>query len=273
MATVVASFLGYTGYEQISNNCKISNDTQKIDSPDAVNVDSSIDPLPVTIEKPVTQPFQLIGYGIRQVTFLHMNVYALGLYIAKEDLSLVKQIFNSRYLESLYEKPNPELSQKEALEKALEDNKLSTVLIENLLNAGVRFTARICALRNTDLSHLRDGFVRTIKNSDRYKEIMKQNDEQSEKLAKGVDELRSVMNSHRMKAYRNSRVFMEIIDQGKIRISVKIWDRNHFRDPVVMGIVEEPLVSKLLFSCYLSGANPLVGNVRKTAAENLVSMF
>lgn len=202
-----------------------------------------------------------------------MNVYALGIYIAKEDLSKVKQIFNSKFLESLYEKPDPTLSQKEALSAALKDDKLSTVLIGNLLGSGIKMTARICALRNTDLSHLRDGFVRTIKNSQYYKDIMEEGGQRADDLNKGLEELRSVMNSHHMKAYKNSRVFMEIIEGGKIKVTVKVWDKQTFRKPVDMGIVHEPLVSRLLFLCYLSGPKPLVKEVRDTADENFVSMF
>ena len=230
---------------------KVHSDSKPAPNPASVNVDRSIDPLPKTITEPLTTTFQLLGYGIRMVTFLGMKVYALGVYIAKEDLVKVQHVFNSRFLETLYEKKDKNtkesLTQKQALEKALEDDKLSIVLIDNLLNSGVKMTARICALRNTDLSHLRDGFVRTIKNSEYYKQIMKEGGERAEKLSLGLDELRRVMNSHHMKAYRNSRVFVEIIEGGKMRITVKVWDQNRFWDPVHMGVVQEPLVSRLLF--------------------------
>lgn len=258
------------------NSKIVHNDTDPAPKPASVNIDSSIDPLPKVIKDPLTATFQLLGYGIRTVTFLGMKVYALGVYIAKDDLAKVREVFNSRFLETLYEKdkdPKVTMTQKQALKKALEDDKLSVVLIDNLLNAGVRMTARICALRNTDLSHLRDGFVRTIKNSQYYKDIMKEGGERAEKLTQGLDELRRVMNSHHMKAYRNSRVFVEIIEGGKMRITVKVWDQNQFWDPVHMGVVQEPLVSRLLFLCYLSGPNPLVPAVRKTAAESLASLF
>ncbi|VEU22659.1 DEKNAAC103495 [Brettanomyces naardenensis] len=270
-AASLSVLLGYTTYKW--TDLSIKNDSDTSTGNDSVSVDSSIDPLPLTIDDPLTTEFQLLGYGVRNVTFLHMKVYALGLYIAKDDLSLVKRILSSKFLESLYEKPNPELSQKEALKVALDDDKMSEVLVENLLNSGVRFTARICALRNTDLSHLRDGFIRTIKNSEKYKQIMKQDDDESLRLSDGLDSLRAVMNSHHMKAYQNSRVFMEIIQDGKIRVTARVYDRYHFRDPVLLGIVDEPLVSKLLFLCYLSGPKPLVRDVRDSSAESLVSMF
>lgn len=238
----------------------------------AISVDSSIDPFPIFQGDPLLTTHQLLGWGIRKVSFLRMKVYALGLYIAKEDLPLTKQILGSAFLQNVYEGKHPDATQKEALEAGLEDGKTSEILIDNLLTSGVKFTARICPLRNTDLSHLRDGFIRTIRNSDACKQMMKEEDT-AEHITLGLEQLRKVMNSHKMKAYKNSRVYMEIIDQGKLRVTVKVWDSNHFRDVVQMGVVEEPIISRLLFRAYLSGDNPLSKDARDQVAESLVALF
>lgn len=244
---------------------------------DSVSVVSSVDPLPTKITAPLSTTFDLIGYGIREVSFLKFQVYALGLYIAEDDLKLVKQIFSSKFIESFYEDiqhaTTPE-EHKENLSRALNDPCVSNVLIRNLLTSGVRFTARICAVRNTDLSHLRDGFIRTIKNNPNYSKLMKSEDETvGERITKGLEDLRDTFNTAKMSAKKNSLVFMEIDENQHIKVTVEAIKKagtSERGQPVVLGTVKEPLVTELLFESYAGAEKPLIKSVQAITSQSIV---
>lgn len=244
---------------------------------DTVSVVSSVDPLPTKLTAPLSTTYDLIGYGIREVSFLKFQVYALGLYIAEDDLKLVKQILNSKFIESFYEDiqhaTTPE-EHKENLSRALNDPSVSNILIRNLLTSGVRFTARICAVRNTDLSHLRDGFIRTIKNNPNYGKLMKSEDETvGEKITKGLEDLRDTFNTAKMSAKKNSLVFMEIDENQHIRVTVEAIKKagtSERGQPVVLGTVKEPLVTQLLFESYAGAEKPLIKSVQAIASQSIV---
>lgn len=256
----IASFTAYTAFTTLHSD----------DSTTTISVYSGVDPLPKQISSPLSTDFELIGYGIREVTFLRMKVYALGLYIAKEDIPLVKTIFNSKFIESFYEdvECNDIQSHKQHLSNALSDPKISNILIKNLITSNVRFTARICAIRNTDLSHLRDGFIRTIRNNPNYSVLMK-DETTGDKITHGIDSLRDAFNSVRMSAKKNSRVYMEV--DGNQHINIIVHPEGS-KSPTFIGTMNEPLVTQLLFESYLGAQKPLVQAVQNTATASLVDL-
>lgn len=268
--------LGATGVT-LSTVYFLSKSLQSDDATDSVSVINSVDALPMTVKEPLQTNYDLIGYGIREVSFLKFKVYALGLYIAHDDVPLVSSILNSKFLESFYEddvnSENQNKKHSENLSVALSDPNVSNILIKNLISSGVRFTARICAIRNTDLSHLRDGFIRTIKNNPNYKKIMKEKDQnEANRVIHGLDELRDVFNSAKVSARKNSLVYMEIDENQYIRVSVQTADKNgKHNEPRFIGTVHEPLVTELLFESYLGAEKPLVKSVQETCKNSLVT--
>lgn len=242
------------------------------DDLETVVVSSKVSPFPVHIKSPLIESSTLIGHGIREVSFLRMQVYALGLYIADSDKQLVSKVLHSKFLESFYEKPIGELTppcegdnERHSINvhSALNDKNISTILIDSLLDAGVRFSARICAIRNTDLSHLRDGFVRTICNNPNYSKLLHdpEREAEAERIVAGLDELRAVFNSApRGKTKKNEIVFVELCQEGALRVVAGTKE---------LGIVHEPLVGRLLFEGYLSAEKPLVPRVQQGCAESL----
>ncbi|KAG0679148.1 Altered inheritance of mitochondria protein 18 mitochondrial [Pichia californica] len=257
-----------------------NNNIQSDDNKDSIVVFKSVDPLPIKITTPLSTTYDLIGYGIREVSFLKFKVYALGLYIAEDDLKLVKKIFNSKFIETFYEDINKIESidkHKENLSRALNDPQISNILIRNLLSSGVRFTARICAIRNTDLSHLRDGFIRTIKNNPNYSKYMKSEDESiGERITNGLDDLRNAFNSAKMTAKKNSLVFMEIDENQFLKITIETISKSNTNErnkPLCIGTIKEPLIVELLFESYAGAEKPLVQSVQTLTAENLVKLI
>ncbi|KAJ5679020.1 hypothetical protein N7462_007264 [Penicillium macrosclerotiorum] len=119
--------------------------------------------------------YQLLGLGIRSVSFLSIQVYVVGLYVAKADITELQQ----RLVHTAVHPPTddaaaisgagadaatslvpPERAQlKELLlDPARGDAAWTAVLKDD----GIRTAFRIVPTRNTDFMHLRDGWVRGI---------------------------------------------------------------------------------------------------------------
>ncbi|KAF8418825.1 chalcone-flavanone isomerase-domain-containing protein [Tirmania nivea] len=81
--------------------------------------------------------YVLLGWGVRTVSFLRVQVYVAGLYIHRGDLPLLHR--------RLLAGPAPPTSAAAAL-----------------MGPPVRTLLRIVPVRNTDWAHLRDGFVRAV---------------------------------------------------------------------------------------------------------------
>ncbi|ODV83884.1 hypothetical protein CANARDRAFT_188530, partial [[Candida] arabinofermentans NRRL YB-2248] len=236
-----------------------------------ISVDSSVDPFPKVInggdgDGDLKTDFELLGYGIRTVTFLKMKVYALGIYIANEDKPIVEKTQGTTTTTTT-------TTHQDHLKLALQDSKLSVLLIDNLLNSGVKLTARIVPVRNTDFNHLRDGLIKSIKSNPKYKELV--NDGFSDELlSSGLDELRSAFGKVKMTAYKNSQLYLELIENGKLRLSFKQYNVSlkKFENSFEMGVVCEPLISKLLFLSYLSGDKPLSEPTRNQSIEGFINI-
>ncbi|CDK30062.1 unnamed protein product [Kuraishia capsulata CBS 1993] len=213
----------------------------------SITVDSSVPPFPTSLD--LASKYELLGYGSRSVTFLKFKVYALGIYINQQDISKIKQIWTPAYLKSV-NSPN--------LEESLKNPNLSTILIDKLLTSGVRFTAKITPVRNTDFNHLRDGLVKSAMAHPMAKEASNAN-----AVAEGLDQLRAIFNSKKGSAPKGTNLFLETLADGKLRISYQ--DKQ-------MGIVEEPLVSRLLFLQYLSGKSPLSEQTRESSISGLLKV-
>ncbi|MCJ1284152.1 Altered inheritance of mitochondria protein 18 mitochondrial [Xylographa opegraphella] len=108
------------------------------------------------------EPYQLVGLGIRTVSFLSIQVYVVGLYIATSDIAtlqarLVRAAAGAETASTLV------AGEKEELRAALLDPLRSEELWDGVLReGGIRSVLRIVPTRNTDFAHLRDGWVRGI---------------------------------------------------------------------------------------------------------------
>ena len=117
--------------------------------------------LPAGIGIAQEEEYQLLGLGIRKVSLFKIQVYVVGLYVAKSDLGrlqeeLVKASVGSG-ASTLVQ------GEKQELRKTLLDGDGSTKIWgEVLKEGGVRSAVRIVPTRNTNFSHLRDGWIRGI---------------------------------------------------------------------------------------------------------------
>ncbi|EAW08124.1 chalcone isomerase domain-containing protein [Aspergillus clavatus NRRL 1] len=124
------------------------------------------------------EEYQLLGLGIRTVSFLQVQVYVVGLYVAKSDISALQQ----RLVRTAVHPPGAAdghgvvvnttgatsatslvSTERQALKDLLLDPERGEAVWNAILrDDGLRTAFRIVPTRNTDFLHLRDGWVRGI---------------------------------------------------------------------------------------------------------------
>lgn len=238
---------------------ELDNKKQDISLNHSISVDPSISPFPTTLiranQTNLNTDFQLLGYGVRSVTFIGFKVYGIGLYIAKEDVNKTKKILSPDYLSTFG-------TENHSLNELLTDPEISTLIISELLNENVRFAVRICPVRNTDYNHLKDGLIKSILTHTESKE-------NKEIVSNGLEELRNVFKGYRGSVPKNHVLWLEILKQGSLSISYESPIKNELTS---MGEVKQPIISKLLFLQYLSGKKPLSEPLRKSCNDGFIAL-
>ena len=122
--------------------------------------------------------YQLLGLGVRTVSFLSIQVYVVGLYIAKSDIAALQQRLISIAVHPVDGGASPMSApsnaaaaaatslvstERQALEDLLLDPDRGEAAWDAILaEGGLRTVLRLVPTRNTDFLHLRDGWVRGI---------------------------------------------------------------------------------------------------------------
>lgn len=200
-----------------------------------------------------TTEYTLVGLGTRSVSFLGINVYVLGYYIATQDIAelqarLVKQI-------------NPIAStlvstEKDELRKKLLDVNEGEQLWDELLRSGVpaRSMVRVVPVRDTDFGHLRDGFVRAIQ--------ARTGKEQDEAFGEAMKEFKRIFS--RGKVPKQKELIMLRDRDGKLTM---VYDEGKSWGRELLGTVTDERISRALWMNYLGGRKP----ASEEARQNIVN--
>ncbi|KAE8149620.1 chalcone-flavanone isomerase-domain-containing protein [Aspergillus avenaceus] len=120
------------------------------------------------------EEYQLLGLGIRTVSFLKIQVYVVGMYVAKSDISelqqrLVRTAVNPPGEHGVTDMPGAtsatslvSTERQQLKELLLDADKGDDIWTAVLKKDGLRTAFRIVPTRNTDFLHLRDGWVRGV---------------------------------------------------------------------------------------------------------------
>lgn len=241
--------------------------------------------------------YQLLGLGIRKVSFLRVQVYVVGLYVKKSDIATLQN--------HLINTVNPSASalipgEKDDLRQALIDPEKSNQIWEAILSregtGAVDMAFRVVPCRGTDFKHLQDGWMRGIASRTdevrrKQAELLRQQAAENKQISlpKPVEENEFSDESFglAMKDFKN-------IFQGKGKApkgSVIILTRNKsgalsaLYQPVVqkdskekmgrptwLGKVDDPRVSKLVWLLYLGGQNVSSEDARKNIVNGCISI-
>jgi hypothetical protein len=239
--------------------------------------------------------YQLLGLGIRKVSFLRVQVYVVGLYVKTADISTLQN--------HLINTVNPSASalipgEKDDLRQALLDPEKSNQIWEAILSregtGAVDMAFRVVPCRGTDFKHLQDGWMRGIASRTdevrrKQAELLRQQAAESKSIAlpKPVEE-----NEFSDESFGLSMKEFKNMFQGKGKApkgSVIILTRNKqgalgaLYQPVMqkeqkekmgsttwLGGVKDPRVSKLVWLLYLGGQNVSSEPARQSIVDGCI---
>ncbi|KAF2032391.1 hypothetical protein EK21DRAFT_61135 [Setomelanomma holmii] len=239
--------------------------------------------------------YQLLGLGIRKVSFLRVQVYVVGLYVKTADIATLQNY--------LINTVNPAASalipgEKDDLRNSLLDPEKSNKIWETILSkdgaGAVNMAFRVVPCRGTDFKHLQDGWMRGIASRTdevrrKQAELLRQQAAESKQISlpKPVEENEFSDESFglAMKDFKN-------IFQGKGKApkgSVIVLTRNKqgvlgaLYQPVVqkeqkekmgkatwLGEVKDARVGKLVWLLYLGGQTVSSEDARKSIVDGCI---
>jgi len=221
------------------------------------------------------EEYQLLGLGIRKVSLFRIQVYVVGLYVAKSDLGrlqeeLVKASVGSG-ASTLVQ------GEKQELRKTLLDGEGSAkVWGEVLKEGGVRSAVRIVPTRNTNFSHLRDGWVRGIDLRGKGKEF------EGESFQAAVADFKGMLGG-RGSVGKGKVLLLGRGGDGALRAWVEedqsLPDGVEARQPApnqakmsLLGGLKDERVSRLVWMGYLAGDNVASDEARQSVVDGVMDI-
>lgn len=212
------------------------------------------------------QEYQLVGLGVRSVSFLSIQVYVVGMYVAVADIAKLQ--------ERLVRVIDPVATtlvtgEKGQLKEMLLDNEKSEDVWNSVLkDGGIRTVFRIVPIRNTDFLHLRDGWIRGITAKTQHFNQKKKDDSFSdESFGAALNEFKTVIGGGLRKKIPWGETIMLTRDgEGKL----SSWYEDKKGDKVNLGEVKDERISRLVWLIYLGGANVSSESLRKSVVDGIM---
>ncbi|KAK8124042.1 Chalcone isomerase- subgroup [Apiospora kogelbergensis] len=207
--------------------------------------------------------YTLVGLGMRTVSFLGIQVYLVGYYVATADVAaLQKQLMREIHPTATTLVP----SEKDELRRRLLDPAEGDKIWADLLReVKPRSLFRIVPVRDTDFHHLRDGFVRAITaraalGGDEYRE---------DSFGEAMRDFRNLFN--RGKVPKAGELIMARDDRGCLTV---VFDDGKNKDQkqqrITLGRVEDERVSRALWMNYLAGKAVASEPARKNIVDGIL---
>lgn len=212
------------------------------------------------------EEYHLLGLGVRTVSFLRIQVYVVGLYIAASDLSKLQATFVRRAADvdgasALVPSEKDALRQK-LLDASESEDAWDTVLRE----AGVRSVLRIVPTRDTDMAHLRDGWVRAIEGragkSERYVRA------DDEGFGASVADFKKIFSAGGRKIKKGATMLLERDSRGVFRAWVE--DKGAESGFERMGEIDDERVARLIWLGYLAGDKVASKAARESVVDGVI---
>jgi hypothetical protein len=213
----------------------------------------------------VENRYELIGLGIRTVSFLNIQVYVVGLYVAKSDLNimqarLVKAGAGTEGASALV------AGEKEGLRDLLLDGEGSMRVWNDVLRGkpGIKSVVMVVPTRNTDFAHLRDGWVRGITARSKGREY------EDEGFGAAVNQFKGVFG--RGKIARGKGMLLEMGPKGELGVWVEEEGKASEVEWKKLGEVEDERVGRLVWLGYLGGQNVSSEGARRSVVEGVMEL-
>ncbi|KAK1753290.1 chalcone-flavanone isomerase-domain-containing protein [Echria macrotheca] len=219
------------------------------------------------IEPTGSTEYTLVGLGLRTVTFIGIQVYVVGYYIATADIAALQN--------RLVKKVNPIATtlvpgERDELRTALLDPVIGEETWNELLAEGIpaRSVFRVVPVRDTDFHHLRDGFVRAIQARAPGASAPGADDEG---FGEAMRQFRALFNRGTVP----KRKEMLLIRDGEGRLSIEYEDGTGKKKSKVgtrqlIGTVDDERVSRALWLNYLAGKKVASEPARQSIVEGIM---
>ena len=231
------------------------------------------------------EEYELMGLGIRTVSFLRIQVYVVGMYIARSDISnlqqrLVRMAVNPPGEQSMLTEVTGSTgatslvpAERQQLKEMLLDPERSDLAWSYLLKGdGVRTAFRIVPTRNTDFMHLRDGWVRGI-TARAQKAVPKDGDAgefQDESFGNALNDFKAVFGGGHRKSVAKGQTL--ILLRNSKGVLDAILEPNDKKPVQWMGRVSDERVSRLVWLNYLAGKNVSSEGARSSVADGIMGI-
>jgi len=255
----------------VSPDTHIDNDVQQIPTgtstiptfPKTIHL-SSMSDSPASDE----QEYQLIGLGIRTVSFLSIQVYVVGLYIAVPDIATLQERL-TRVLDPVATTLVP--GERSQLKDILLDPEKGEETWNQILKDGnLRTAIKIVPTRNTDLQHLRDGFMRGITARTKHLEGLgggKAERFSDDAFGAAVAQFKAIWGGGARKNVPKGDTLLLTRD-AKGRMAAWIEDKKGAS--VKLGGVEDERLSRLIWLGYLGGKTVSSEGARQSVVDGVV---
>ncbi|CRG85857.1 hypothetical protein PISL3812_02863 [Talaromyces islandicus] len=250
--------------------------------------------IPRTATEDDDEEYQLLGLGIRTVSFLAIQVYVVGLYIAKSDIAALQQSL----VKTGVQPPSEHMAkngvvaatslvstEREALKNLLLDPERGEEAWTSILKeSNIRTAVRIVPTRNTDFMHLRDAWVRHMTNraqreAAQIKEIAKTGEKpppagefQDDSFGQSVGEFKTLLSGGGggRKTIPKGQVLFLLRDQrGALDALFQPEPENAIK---WLGRIEDERVSRCVWLNYLAGKTVASDAARKSIVEGTMAI-
>lgn len=211
------------------------------------------------------QEYQLIGLGIRTVSFLSIQVYVVGLYIAVSDIATLQERL-MRVLDPVATTLVPR--ERSKLKEILLDPVKGEEVWNTILKDGnLRTAIRIVPTRNTDLQHLRDGFVRGITARTRHLDSIKAESFSDDAFGAAVAQFKAVWGGGARKNVPKGEILLMTRDA---KGALAAWVEDKKDVSVRLGVVEDERLSRLIWLGYLGGKTVSSEGARQSVVDGVM---
>lgn len=211
-----------------------------------------------------SQEYQLVGLGVRTVSFLRIQVYVVGLYVAVADIAKLQ--------ERLVRKVDPVATalvpaERQRLREILLDADRGEQLWDEILrDGGIRTALRIVPTRNTDFMHLRDGWVRGIASRTQARARAGDRSFDDDGFGASVNDFKAIWGSGARKSAPKGGTLMLTRDaQGRLAV----WFEEK-EGSVRLGGVEDERIGRLIWLGYLAGKNVSSEEARRSVVDGVM---
>ncbi|KAJ5889065.1 Chalcone isomerase [Penicillium taxi] len=218
------------------------------------------------------EDYQLLGLGIRTVSFLSIQVYVVGLYVAKSDITELQQ----RLIRTAIHPPDSETAiatsesatslvspERQQLKELLMNPERGDAIWSAIIKeSGIRTAFRIVPTRNTDFMHMRDSWVRGI--TTRAQQHKDEFQDQSFGLA--MNQFKAIFSGGKA-VPKGQAVLLSRNAHGSLDVLFQLDPKQPFR---WLGGVTDERISRLQWLLYLAGKKVSSDGARKSIVDGLM---